>query len=62
MTDITDSDFKCRKRVSRNLELQNRGNYYDLFVQNDMLLLEVKLWKSIETYEPDPAHFFSTPE
>ena len=43
MTDITDSDFKCRKRVSRDLELQNRGNYYDLFVQNDMLLLEVKL-------------------
>ena len=46
-------------------ELKNLGDYHDLYVQCDTLLLadvfENFRNKCIEIYELDPAHFLSAP-
>ena len=39
MEDITDVDYKQAKRIFRNLSNQNLGDYHDLYVQSDTLLL-----------------------
>ena len=49
----------------KELKLKNLGDYYDLYVQSDTLLLadafENFRNKSIEIYEFHPAHFLSAP-
>ena len=39
MEDITDADYAHRKRVCKNFEIKNVGEYHDLYVQSDTLLL-----------------------
>ena len=39
MEDITDIDYKHAKKVFRELEMNNLGDYHDLYVQSDTLLL-----------------------
>ena len=39
MKDITDADYAHAKRVCKNFEVQNLGEYHDLYVQSDTLLL-----------------------
>ena len=62
MEDITDVDYRHAKRVFKNLNNKNLGDYHDLHVQSAMLLLadvfENFRNKCIEIYELDPAHFF----
>ena len=45
--------------------MKNLGEYHDLYIQNDTLLLanvfESFCNKCIEIYELDPAHFLSAP-
>ena len=64
MEDITDVDYKHAKIVFKNLINKNLGDYHDLYVQSDTLLLPDVL-KILETYikiyELDPAHFLSAP-
>ena len=66
MEDITDVDHRHAKRVFKNLNDKNLGDYYDLYVKSDTLLLadayENFRNKYIEIYELNPAHFLSTPE
>ena len=49
----------------KELKLKNLGDYYDLYVQSDTLLLadvfENCRNKCIEIYKLDPAHFLSAP-
>ena len=56
MENITDVDYRLAK-------LKNYGDYHDLYVQADTLLLadvfENFRNKGIEIYEIDPAHFLS---
>ena len=65
MEDITDVDQRHAKRVFKNLNNKNLGDYHDLYVQSDTLLLadvlENSRNKCIEIYELDPAHFLSAP-
>ena len=53
------------QNVFKTLELKSLGDYYDLHVQSDTLLLadvfENFRNKCIETYELDPTHFLSAP-
>ena len=53
------------KLYLKNLKLKNPGEYHDLYVQSDTLLLadvsENFRNKCIEIYELDPAHFLSAP-
>ena len=63
--DITDENYTHYKKVFKELELKNLGDYHDLYVQCDTLLLadvfENFRSKCIEIYELDPAHFVSAP-
>ena len=43
MEDITDSDYVHAKRVFKDFEIKNLGEYHDFYVQSDTLLLTVYL-------------------
>ena len=38
MEDVTDIDYRHAKRVFKELEMNNLGDYHDLYVQSDALL------------------------
>ena len=63
--DITDVDQRHAKIVFKKLNNKNLGDYHNLYVQSDKLLLtdvfENFRSKFIEIYELDPAHFLSAP-
>ena len=65
MEGITSVDYRHAKRVYKEFKLKNLGDYHDLNVQSDTLLLadvfENFRNKCIEIYELDPAHFLSAP-
>ena len=65
MEDIIDVDQRHGKRVFKNHNNKNLGDYHDLYVQSDTLLLadafENFRNKCIEICELDPAHFLSAP-
>ena len=65
LTDITDEDYAHVQKVFEELKLKNLGNYHDLYVQSNTLLL-ADVFESfrnicIEIYELDPTHFLSAP-
>ena len=46
MEDITDADYVHEKRVCKDFEIINLGEYHDLYVQNDTLLLvSRRIWE-----------------
>ena len=61
MESITSVDYRHEKRVYKEFELKNLGDYHDLYVQSDTLLLVDVLKnvrnKFIEIYELDPSFF-----
>ena len=65
LENITDEDYICAQNVFKEFERKNLGEYHDLYVQSDTLLLEdifeIFRNKRIEINELDPAHFLSTP-
>ena len=65
LEDITDKDYAHAQKVFRELKLKIIGDYHDLYVQSDTLLLadvfENFRNKCIEIYELDPVRFLSTP-
>ena len=66
LKDITDEDYTHAQKVFKELGLKNLGDYHDLYVQSDTLLLadvfENFRNKCIEIYEIDSVHFLSIPE
>ena len=65
MEDIPDIDYKHAKIVLKNFIDTNVGDYHDLYVQSDTLLLadvsENFRNMCIKVYEFDPAHFLFAP-
>ena len=65
MEDITEVDHRHTKRVFKSLNNKNLGDYHDLYIQSDTLLLadvfENFRNKCIKVYELDPSHFLSAP-
>ena len=65
LENITDKDYAYVQKVQEVFKIKDLGEYHDLYVQCDTLLLadvfENFRDKCIEIYEFDPAHFFSTP-
>ena len=62
---ITDVDFRHEKRLFKEFNIKNVGEYHDLYVKSDTLLL-LEVFKKIlnncvEIYQLDPAHFVSGP-
>ena len=62
MEGITNVDYRHAKRVYKEFEINNLGDYHDLYAESDTLLLadvfENFRNKYIEIYEVDLAHFF----
>ena len=53
------------KKAWKVFDIKNLGEYHDLYVQSDILLLEDVFEnfrdKCIDVYDFDPAHFLSAP-
>ena len=65
MEDISDIDYRHANNVFKVFKLENLGDYHDLYVQSDTLLL-ADVFNNfrdmcIKEYELDPAHFLSLP-
>ena len=63
MEDISDIDYRHANNVFKRFKLENLGDYHDLYVQSDTLLL-ADVFNNfrdmcIKEYELDPAHFLS---
>ena len=63
--DITDAEYAHAKRVCKDFELKNLGEYHDLYVQSDTLLFadvfEDFRNMCLKIYKLDPAKFLLTP-
>ena len=66
LEDISDEDYALAQKVWDLFEIKNRGEYHDLHVQSDTLLLaevfENFRNKCLEIYELDTIYFVSSPE
>ena len=65
MEDINDTDYRHANNVLKVFKLENLGNYHDLYVQSNTLLL-ADVFNNfrnmcLKEYELDPAHFLSLP-
>ena len=65
MEDITDADYVHAKRVCKDFEIKNLGEYHDLYVQSNTLLL-ADVFENfrnmyLKIYELNPAKFLSVP-
>ena len=65
MEDIDDIDYIHGNNVFKRFKLENLGQYHDLYVQSDTLLLadvfENFRDMCVKVYELDPGHFLSLP-
>ena len=65
MENIDDFDYRHGNNVFKRFKLKNLGEYHDLYVQSDTLLLAdvfVNFRNTcLKVYELDPAHFLSLP-
>ena len=65
MEDISDIDYRHANNVFKVFKLENLGDYHDLYVQSDTLLLTDVFNNfrdmSLKEYKLDPAHFLSLP-
>ena len=65
LEDISDEDYAHVQKVWDVFEIKNRGEYHDLCVQSDTLLLadvfENFRDMCLEIHELDPAHFLYAP-
>ena len=65
MENIDDIDYRHGNNVFNKFKLNKLGEYHDLYVQSDTLLLadvfENFRNKCLEVYQLDPAHFLSLP-
>ena len=64
-SNIIDAKYAHAKRACKDFEIKNIGEYHDLYVQNNTLLLanvfENFINMCLEIYEFDPAKFLPSP-
>ena len=62
---ITDKDYKHTLKVWKTFNLKNMGEYHDLYLTSDILLLadvfENFRKTCLEYYKLDPCHYFTSP-
>ena len=65
MENIDDMDYRHGNNVFKIFKLKDLGEYHDLYVQSDTLLLAAVFENfrnmCLKVYELDPAHFSSLP-
>ena len=64
-SNISDSDYEHAKNVWTTFGCQNLGDYHDLYLKTDVLLLadvfEIFRKTCMNQYGLDPAHYYSSP-
>ena len=65
MDNITDPDYMHAKRVCKDFEIKTLGEYHDLYLKSDILLL-ADVFENfgkmcLEIYHLDPVKFLSAP-
>ena len=62
---VSDKDFEHAQKVWKEFELKNMGDFHDLYLKTDVLLLAdvMENFRKLceEHYGLDPAHFFTVP-
>ena len=62
---ISDEDYQHAKNVWKMFSMKNMGDYHDLYLQSDILLLadvfENFRKTCLEYYKLDPCHYFTSP-
>ena len=62
---VTDENYQRAQRVWEEFEIKNMGEFHDLYLKTDVLLLAdvMESFRKLceKHYELDPAHFFTTP-
>ena len=62
---ITDKDYKHAQNVWNTFNLKSMGQYHDLYLKSDVLLLADVFEKFRKTclkyYKLDPCHYFTSP-
>ena len=65
MTNISEDDYQHVQRVWKEFEIRNLGDYYDLYLRTNVILLanmfEAFRDTCLEHYKLDPAHFYTLP-
>ena len=65
MSDISDEDYEHLQRVWKVLDMKNLGEYHNLYLKTDVILLSnvVEAFKDtcLQHYKLDPAHFYTSP-
>ena len=64
LEEIRDADYMHAKRVCKYFEMKNLGEFHDLYLKSDVLLLADVLENfrkmCLKIYELDPVKFFSS--
>ena len=62
---ISDEDYNHAQKVWKMFSMKNMGDYHDLYLQSDILLLadvfENFRKTCLEYYKLDPCHYFTSP-
>ena len=65
LSSISDDDYTHAKNVWKTFHMQTMGNYHDLYLKTDVLLLadvfENFRKKCLKYYGLDPAHYYTVP-
>ena len=65
MSDISDEDYEHAQRVWKGFDMKNLGEYHDLYLKTDIILLynvfEAFRNTCLQHYKLDPAHFYTSP-
>ena len=65
MSKINESDYKHAQRVWEEFGVRNIGDYHDLYIRTDVLVLanvfEAFRDTCLKHYSLDPAHFYTSP-
>ena len=65
MTNVSEDDYQHAQKVWKEFGIRNLGDYHDLYLQTDVILL-VNMFEAfrntcLEHYKLDPAHFYTSP-
>ena len=65
MTNISEDDYEHAQRVWKEFRIRNLGEYHDLYLRTDVILLanvfEAFRDTCLEHYSLDPAYFYTSP-
>ena len=64
-SNVSEDDYEHAQRVWKKFRIRNLGEYHDLYLRTDVILLanvcEVFRDTCLEHYSLDPAHFYTSP-